>query len=421
MVGKRAVPQSNDAKKTKSLNALQGIAPFNMSQQQSKATIVGDSTGQNSGANQQLGSPKGSPNTNSEKKSWADLIDAAPGEVQNLEIKSESWSKIVGAVPIREGFDLEGDEASTTNVKITLEDIKDEVDYWSTAVICYVLGSNPPQSVMEGYFRRIWKPLGVNKIAQVNRGVFLVRFHNEEDKTTTVEGGVVMFDRKPIVVKPWRPDIEITKETVDKVPIWIRLVGLDIKYWGKSALTKIAGMIGRPLKADRATTHKERLTFARVLVEMPINKEYPTEVRFENEVGRIVEQRVEYEWKPTMCTRCKNFGHGVNECRRQQRDKEWLEKLEKGKKQAEQEEYVVDGNQMVQEVNKKNGKEQRRTPTNAGTKVQNQENIHANLFEVLQNKEDDEVQQRPEFVIQQPSASPGNSKGGGTPHPKWIK
>lgn len=45
-------------------------------------------------------------------------------------------------------------------------------------------------------------------------------------------------------------------------------------------------MIGKPLKADRATTNKEQLAFVRVLVEVSINKIYPTQVMFENEMGK---------------------------------------------------------------------------------------------------------------------------------------
>ncbi|KAH0662372.1 hypothetical protein KY284_027303 [Solanum tuberosum] len=81
-------------------------------------------------------------------------------------------------------------------------------------------------------------------------------------------------------------------------------------------------MIGNPLKVDRATTQKERLTYARVLIEVPLNKEYPTEIMFENEVGRIINQRVEYEWKPVLCGKCKNFGHDISNCRRHIRDEQ---------------------------------------------------------------------------------------------------
>lgn len=104
-------------------------------------------------------------------------------------------------------------------MKITMDDIREEVEYWNTTVICDVLGSNPPQSVMEGYFNSILKGMGIEKIVQVNRGVFLVRLHCHESRSKAVENGVQMFDKNPVVVKPWRPEIELSKEIIDKVPI----------------------------------------------------------------------------------------------------------------------------------------------------------------------------------------------------------
>lgn len=103
---------------------------------------------------------------------------------------------------------------------------------------------------------------------------------------------------------------------VEKIPVWIRLMNLDIKYWGQNALTKIAGMVGNPLKADRATTQKQRLQFARILVEVEPDQMYPDMVMFENECGAIIEQEVRYEWKPVFCKACGNFGHDIREYRK---------------------------------------------------------------------------------------------------------
>jgi len=106
---------------------------------------------------------------------------------------------------------------------------------------------------------------------------------------------------------------------VEKIPVWIRLMNLDIKYWGQNALTKIAGMVGNPLKADRATTQKQRLQFARILVEVEPDQMYPDMVMFENECGAIIEQEVRYEWKPVFYKACGNFRHDIRECRKQLR------------------------------------------------------------------------------------------------------
>lgn len=114
---------------------------------------------------------------------WADMVEEeSAGEIGNNQnprdtekSNAHSWSKVVGLIPDVEGLDLTSDEVNKENVKITMEDIEDEIMYWKSTVICYVLGSNPPLPVIDGYFRRIWGSLGIDKVAQVNRGVFLVR------------------------------------------------------------------------------------------------------------------------------------------------------------------------------------------------------------------------------------------------------
>lgn len=58
-------------------------------------------------------------------------------------------------------------------VKIDMEDIQEEVDFWNSAVICYVVGSNPPIQVMEGFIWRIWKNFQVDKVAMVKKGIYI--------------------------------------------------------------------------------------------------------------------------------------------------------------------------------------------------------------------------------------------------------
>lgn len=58
--------------------------------------------------------------------------------------------------------------------------------------------------------------MGINKITQTNRGVFLVwYFHNTQSRDKVIEGGIQLFDRKPLVVKPWTEGMDMSKVTVD--------------------------------------------------------------------------------------------------------------------------------------------------------------------------------------------------------------
>ena len=113
-------------------------------------------------------------------------------------------------------------------VQIELDDIQSEIDFWNSAVVCYVVGANPPINVMEGYVRRIWGGLKVDKVVLVKKGVYLVRFLSMESRDKVLQGHY-FFDSKPLIVKPWDQDLDMDKEEVQVVPIWIQLK-LNFKY-----------------------------------------------------------------------------------------------------------------------------------------------------------------------------------------------
>ncbi|XP_074305596.1 uncharacterized protein LOC141640814 [Silene latifolia] len=154
-----------------------------------------------------------------------------------------------------ENNDTEMDEL----LQFTNEDVSEEIAYWNQAVYCFVLGANPP----------------------------------------------------------WEENVDLLKEEVKVVPAWIRIHGLPLKFWG-SCLPAIAGLVGPYIKSDAATVEKTRLGFARTMVELKVGQVFPSAVKFRDENGQIVQLKVEYEWKPILCEKCKGLGHEGKNCRRDQ-------------------------------------------------------------------------------------------------------
>lgn len=95
-----------------------------------------------------------------------------------------------------------------------------------------MLGANPPLSGVERYFRRIWGKLGIDKITGVGRGMFIVRFSSMESCLKVTTDGYQFFDQKPLIIRMWDHDMCMDKNIVQHVPIWVKLSGLALKYWG---------------------------------------------------------------------------------------------------------------------------------------------------------------------------------------------
>ncbi|XP_074293179.1 uncharacterized protein LOC141620131 [Silene latifolia] len=271
------IPQTCDAQKTKELSDLVGIPLIDL------GVIVEDAV-----------------SSHSEKEDEEEGLTMVLG-------KRPSPSKI-----------SEPSSSSKDLLQLTIDDVASEVKYWETAVVCYVLGGNPPWELLQGFVQKLWGVYKFDKILFFPNGVFLVRFPTLECQNLVLQQGFPMFDNKPLVVKPWTEDCTFQKERVNHVPIWLRLCGLPLKFWGKSSLEKLAGLLGKFLKRDAATKNKTRLGYARLLVEVEVGQEFPDKLYFKDEKGSEISILVEYEWKPIVCGSCKGIGHSQEACKKRQ-------------------------------------------------------------------------------------------------------
>ncbi|KAL9241034.1 hypothetical protein vseg_015194 [Gypsophila vaccaria] len=202
-------------------------------------------------------------------------------------------------------------------LQLEQEDVEEEIEYWKQAVVCFILGANPPWEVIEGFIRRIWTKFNIDKISFLPHGVFMVRFKTMEMKEKVLNSSHYLFDSKPLIFKEWTKDIEMKKTEILTVPTWVQFHQLPLKIWGKS-LPKIARLVGKFIKSDLATEQKTKLGYARVMVEVEVDKQFPDQAVFKDELGQVMTIGIEYEWKPITCSKCLKMGHDSEICRKGQ-------------------------------------------------------------------------------------------------------
>ncbi|XP_030510959.1 uncharacterized protein LOC115725539 [Cannabis sativa] len=213
-------------------------------------------------------------------------------------------------------------------VKITMED---EIAYWKSSIVCYVLGANPPLSVLDGFVRRIWSGK-IDKVGLLSYGVFLIRFDTMEHRDEVLNGGYIFFNKRLVIMKAWDPNTNFKNEDIRTIPIWVQLTDLELKYWGQRALFKIIGQVGEPIMVDDATKERDKLSYPRVLIQVSIHQEFPGTIYFEDEHGNNIPVEIFYEWKPIRCGNCKGIGHATLDCRKKESLKqEWVVKNDKRK------------------------------------------------------------------------------------------
>lgn len=102
----------------------------------------------------------------------------------------------------------------------------------------------------------------------MDNGVFVFRFSCEEDKNRVLESGPWNIGQRPLFLRAWNPKLQMEKMSMRSIPLWVYLPGLPFQYWSTKNLSVIGSVIGRPLYIDRLTKTRERLSYARISVEV---------------------------------------------------------------------------------------------------------------------------------------------------------
>ncbi|XP_077222159.1 uncharacterized protein At4g02000-like [Tasmannia lanceolata] len=147
----------------------------------------------------------------------------------------------------------------------------------------------------------------------MDHGFFLFKFSCEEDCTRVLEENGQNFGGRPLILQRWEPNTTMEKEKLTEIPIWIKLRGLHLKFWNHHCLSRIASLIGKPLYMDTQTAESSRLNYARLCVLVSVDQSLPDSIKLRTSSGEIIQQ-IDYDWKPSSCSFCKDFSHSTKAC-----------------------------------------------------------------------------------------------------------
>ncbi|XP_070014690.1 uncharacterized protein [Nicotiana sylvestris] len=110
-------------------------------------------------------------------------------------------------------------------------------------------------------------------------------------------------------VQRWIPNFVASKATQSYTAIWIRLPQLPTEFYDKEILQKVGSSIGRLLKVDACTSVALRGRYARLCVELPLNKPVTPFLFIDSH-----KQFILYEGDKLLCTSCGLLGHTKPQC-----------------------------------------------------------------------------------------------------------
>ncbi|GKC29797.1 copia protein, partial [Tanacetum coccineum] len=141
--------------------------------------------------------------------------------------------------------------------------------------------------VVTNYVRNTWGKYGLVK-SMLNSSIVI--FYLD----AVLENGPWFIRNNSLILKKWNPNVNVLKENVGNVLVWVKLHGVPVTAFSRSSYARAL------IKIRAGVELKDN-----IMAAMP---------KLVGEGIYTCNIRVEYEWKPLRCACCNIFGHGQEEC-----------------------------------------------------------------------------------------------------------
>ncbi|XP_019435277.1 PREDICTED: uncharacterized protein LOC109341759 [Lupinus angustifolius] len=156
-------------------------------------------------------------------------------------------------------------------------------------------------------------------MVSLGRGYYDFSFSSLEDMRSVCAVGAWSLSPGFLRLYLWSPDFNPALQKFSHVQCWVKIVGLPQEYWSPRIIFSIAGGIGTPISLDEATNNRTFGHFARVLVDIDLKTDLPSQILVERE-GYAFFVELEYEKLPQFCNGCQTIGHLVTNCRKRMKE-----------------------------------------------------------------------------------------------------
>ena len=143
---------------------------------------------------------------------------------------------------------------------------------WKQTIIVKVLGKRIGYYYLEKRLRAIWRPKAAMDVVAIENDFFLVKFTQYEDYAFALYEGPWMIADHYLTVRKWCPNFDPETATTNSILAWIHFPCLPIEYYDEEFLMRVGSHVGKPIKIDANTSDASCGKFARICVELDLQK-----------------------------------------------------------------------------------------------------------------------------------------------------
>lgn len=181
----------------------------------------------------------------------------------------------------------EGDKVSWFGIGMTKEEKIAARKPWRSSLIIKLVGRTIGYQYLLKRIQAMWKTQSEPTLIDLTNNFYIVKLEHREEYERALLDGPWMIADHYLHVQKWKPKFRVDKAEIDSLPVWLRFPVLPVDFYSECWLKKAGNNIGRTIKVDIATPLASRGRFARVCMEVDLNKPLMGGYRMHGEYYRV--------------------------------------------------------------------------------------------------------------------------------------
>lgn len=160
---------------------------------------------------------------------------------------------------------------------LSIESVRKSSMRYTITLCGYFIGSLIAFPIVQNYVKNVWSKFGLEKTMMTAKGFFFFKFANQKGMMDVLEGGPWMIHNSPFFLNKWSPNVNLSKEDHESVPVWVKLHDIPIAGFTNDGVSIIASCVGKPMMLDSYTSSMcvdawGRPSYARAMIEVSAGK-----------------------------------------------------------------------------------------------------------------------------------------------------
>ncbi|OMO51138.1 reverse transcriptase [Corchorus capsularis] len=169
--------------------------------------------------------------------------------------------------------DEDDENCSIPCIKLSVEEKRRVQVPWVNALHIFLKGKPLPFKVIYDKLKELWKLVGRYQAFNLGKGVLLVRFEDRRDYDRVLGSGPWFIGSTSLVARKWVANFQPSElHDARSELVWVRIPKMPSEYFDKPTLVRVGNVIGAFIKLDYHTDNSSRGRFARLCVQVSLDK-----------------------------------------------------------------------------------------------------------------------------------------------------